>query len=94
MIVNRIARNLRLAWQPGIGAESLQVFRLFALNAPMSVDNRLQTGDHVRVCEGTFRDVEGTVLESAGDSRLVIAVHLLQQGVTLEIDEKSLERID
>lgn len=94
MIVNRIARNLRFARRPGIGADLHQVFRPIALNSPMPVDHRLHTGDQVRVREGTFRNVEGTVLERVDESRLIIAVHLVQQGVTLEIDENSLERID
>jgi len=57
----------------------------------MVVEKRPEAGDRVRVREGVFRDVQGTVLERGPESRVIVAVHLLQQGVTLEIDEKSLE---
>jgi transcription antitermination factor NusG len=59
----------------------------------MVVEKRPEAGDRVRVRDGVFRDVEGTVLRRAGETRLVIAVHLVQQGVTLELEERSLERI-
>lgn len=91
MIVNRIARNLGLNSRAPFRSELEQVIRLIAVKRSMVVEKRPEPGDRVRVCEGVFRDVEGTVLERGPQSRLVVAVHLLQQGVTLEIDEKSLE---
>ena len=93
MIVNRIARNLRLNPRLAFGSESHQVFRLLTINSPMIVPKRPEPGDQVRVREGVFRDVEGTVLERVKESRLIVAVHLLQHGVTLEVDEQSLEVI-
>lgn len=93
MIVNRIVRNPRLSRPPAIGAKSHQVFRLIAMNSPKIVEKRPEPGDQVRVRDGVFRDVEGTVIERAKEFRLIVAVHLLQHGVTLEIDEQSLEVI-
>jgi transcription antitermination factor NusG len=93
MIVNRIARTFRLNARSAFGRDSTQVVRLATVNNPMVVEKRPGPGDQVRVREGVFRDVEGTVLERAHESRLVVAVHLVQQGVTLEIDEQSLDVI-
>lgn len=93
MIVNRIARNLGLSSRVALRSKSEQVFRLITVKRSMVVEKRPEPGDRVRVREGTFQDVEGTVVERGSQSRLIIAVHLVQQGVTLEIDEKSLEII-
>ena len=93
MIVNRIARNPRLGRPPAFGAKSHQAFRLIAMASPKIVEKHPEPGDQVRVRDGVFRDVEGTVIERAKESRLIVAIHLIQHGVTLEIDEQSLEVI-
>lgn len=56
--------------------------------------NRFRSGCRVRVCSGTMAGVEGKVLAYCGASRLVIAVDLSCQGVTLEIDEQMLTSLD
>lgn len=93
MIVNRIARTLRLNARSSFGGKSHQLVRLITVSNPMVVEKRPGPGDQVRVREGAFRDVEGTVLERVNELRLIVAVHLVQQGVTLEIDEHSLDVI-
>lgn len=93
MIVNRIARTFRLNARSAFRGELHQVFRPVTVSNPMVVEKRPGPGDQVRVREGVFRDVEGTVLERINELRLVVAVRLVQQGVTLEIDERSLDVI-
>ena len=51
----------------------------------------IELGCHVRVKIGAFEGVEGTVLTKCHEGRSVIAVELLQKGVTLEIDDCRLE---
>ncbi|HWB11258.1 MAG TPA: hypothetical protein VG826_18660 [Pirellulales bacterium] len=43
-------------------------------------------GDRVRIFQGLFRGVEGTVVGYRGKGRLIIAVELMEQGVTIEVD--------
>jgi hypothetical protein len=43
-------------------------------------------GDRVRICKGIFRGIEGTVVDRCGPGRLIVAVELLEQGVTIELD--------
>lgn len=93
MIVNRIARTFRLNARSACRGDLYQVIRPIAVSNPMVVEQRPRPGDQVRVREGIFRDVEGTVLERINGLRLVIAVRLVQQGVTLEIDEQSVDVI-
>ena len=48
----------------------------------------------MRVTTGSFAGDEGTVITRRGRNRLLVAVTLLQQGVSLEIDDFMLEPID
>lgn len=93
MIVNRIARSFRMNARSAFRGEFHQVIRQITVSHPMVVEKRPGPGDQVRVREGVFRDVEGTVLERVNELRLIVAVRLVQQGVTLEIDEHSLDVI-
>ena len=49
-------------------------------------NDRPEEGDRVRVHGGVFEGVEGTVERRLDRSRLLIALHLVQRGVFLEID--------
>ena len=55
--------------------------------------DRLQPGDLVRVNEGAFAGVEGTVAACQA-CRVIVDVHLIQPGVTIEIDGHLLELIN
>jgi transcription antitermination factor NusG len=46
----------------------------------------LATGDRVRIESGPFRELEGILVKSKGDHRLVLSVLLLQRSVAVEID--------
>ena len=48
-------------------------------------------GDRVRVCRGLVAGAEGNVLKHCGENRSLIALDLRQRGVTLEVDDASLE---
>lgn len=58
------------------------------------VEQRFAPGDRVRVCDGVFAGAEGTVLARCRESRLLISVELKQRGVSLEVDDASLELIE
>jgi len=53
-----------------------------------------KSGDRVRVGSGVFAGAEGVVLECRQASRLLLAVDVQQQGITLEINGSALEPID
>jgi hypothetical protein len=60
----------------------------------LSVERRLESGREVRIRAGVMKGLEGTVVVRRSKSRLLVAVHLLQAGVSLEIDDYMLEPID
>lgn len=49
------------------------------------------SGERVRVGSGVFAGAEGFVLEYRHSSRLLLAVDVQQQGITLEIDVSALD---
>ena len=68
--------------------------RLIESNRPLTVESRLQPGDRVRIRSGPFADLDGTICRRKNQTRLVVWVNLLQQGVSLEIDDCWLEPVD
>lgn len=42
-------------------------------------------GDHVSVCEGPLRGVEGVVTKVGGEDRLIISITMLQRSVSCEV---------
>jgi transcriptional antiterminator RfaH len=67
--------------------------RLIELDAPLTVERRIQPGAWVRVRRGPMEGLEGTVESRKGKTRLIVLVRMLQQGVSLEIDDILLEPI-
>lgn len=56
------------------------------LSLPRPMLSSFVKGDRVRIFQGLFRGVEGTVVGYRGKGRLIIAVELMEQGVTIEVD--------
>jgi transcription antitermination factor NusG len=54
----------------------------------------LGKGDRVRVSKGVFCGVEGTVVARRGADRLIIAVELIEQGVTIEVDSSKVQSLE
>jgi hypothetical protein len=62
---------------------------------PASFDpRRLQIGDRARVECGPLAGVEGTVAKRCNGERLILALKVLQSGISLEIDERHLAAAD
>lgn len=57
----------------------------------MTPEARLEKGDPVRVKAGHFAGYEGTVIRREGKTRLLLAVHFLEQGVSIAMDEGLIE---
>ena len=73
--------------------ELATVARLIATNAPLAHEARLRSGERVRVRSGPFAGMEGTVVRRQRQTRLLVAVTYLQQGVSIDFDDCSLEAI-
>ena len=93
LTTNRVANILPVTDSEGLTRDLLQIWRLIEQNAPLTVESRLRAGDRVRVRSGALAGVEGTVLDRRGKCRVLVAVRLIQQGVSMEIDDYLLEPI-
>lgn len=94
LTTNRLSNILRVPDQLQISHDLAQVQQLIAARAPLTVESRLMPGRRVRVRSGVFAGLEGVVLSRVKQTRLIIAVHFLQQGVSVEIDDFMLEPLD
>ena len=94
LATNRISRVLTVE-QPQQFVFDLRQFRqLIAAGAPLTIEARLAPGRSVRVRQGAFAGLEGTVLKRRGETRLLVAINFLQQGASVEIDDFLLEPLE
>lgn len=93
MTTNRVAQTLPVLEQQELVEDLRQIRSLIERKAPLTTESRLKAGDRVRVKNGPFAGVEGTVVSRCRKTRIVIAVRLIQQGVSLEVEDCQLEPI-
>lgn len=94
LMTNRIAQVLPVSDEAQLYTDLRQVWQLIQAKAPLTVESRLAPGQRVRVRSGALAGVEGTVESRRRKCRLLVAVHLLNQGVSVEIDDFLLEPLD
>jgi transcriptional antiterminator RfaH len=90
---NRIAQTWVASHTDAMTRDLQQVRALIESGVPLTVEGRLQTGQRVRVKSGALLGLEGMVLSRRGESRLLVAVQFLQQGVSIQINDYQLEPI-
>jgi len=91
LMTNRVSRILPVPDQEGLLSDLGQVWTLIEADAPLTIERRLKPGQRVRVKSGAMKGVEGKVVSRRASCRLLVAVHFLQQGVSVEIDDYMLE---
>jgi transcription antitermination factor NusG len=91
MKTNRVAQFLPVADEGRFVHELRDIARLIECGSPLTVEARLQAGDRVRIKSGALVGVEGTVIERRRKCRVMVAVNLIQRGVSVEIDDFLLE---
>jgi transcriptional antiterminator RfaH len=90
---NRTSQLVAVPDQDRLRRDLLQVQRLIAVKAEVTLEPRLSTGQRVRVKCGSFMGIEGVVEARRGGCRLIVEVNFLQQGVSVEIEELLVEAI-
>lgn len=93
LATNRVSRILPVEDQQQLRADLTQIQRLIASDAPLTVERRLTPGQAVRIKSGPLSGLEGSVLSRRAQTRLLVTVSMLQQGVSVEIDDFLLEPI-
>jgi len=72
-------------------ADLKQISELVAMGVPLSVEGRLQPGQPVRVRNGAFAGFEGVVIRRDQETRLLVSVRFMDQGVSVKLDDCQLE---
>ena len=93
-MTNRVAQVLPVQDSQQLYRDLLNIKRLIDSGAPLTVEARLQAGQQVRIRSGALHGLEGIVVKRKLATRLVVSIKMLQQGVSLEIDDYLLEPID
>jgi transcriptional antiterminator RfaH len=94
LTTNRISQILPVTDGARLRYDLRQISRLIASGAPVTVEQRLAPGRRVRIRQGALAGLEGTILERRGGRRLFVAVDLLQQGASIDLEDFRLEPID
>ena len=75
-------------------SDLIQIRNLINLGTPLTVEERLQPGQLVRVKSGSFAGYEGTIVQRHQETRLLVAVRFMDQGVSVKLEDCQLEPID
>ena len=94
LATDRVAQVLTVQDSQQLYRDLLNIKRLIDSGAPLTVEARLQVGQQVRIRSGALTGLEGMVVKRKLATRLVVLIKMLQQGVSLEIDDYLLEPID
>lgn len=94
LTTNRIAQTLPVGEQQQLQHDLCQLQGLIAADAPLTIERRLEPGRLVRIKNGPMAGVEGVVTQRRKSKRLLVAVHFLQNGVSVEIDDFMVEPIN
>ena len=91
LTTNRISTILPVADQRQLFMDLRQVRQLIDIDAPLTVERRLVAGQRVCIKHGAMAGLEGTITTRRGTARLLVAVQMLQSGVSVEIDDYMVE---
>jgi transcription antitermination factor NusG len=93
LATNTIARWISVRDERMLVSDLRAIKRLIDSERPLTPEARIEPGQEVRVRSGPLRGVEGTVIKRRRCERLVVAVRLLNQGVSMELEDVDLERL-
>jgi transcriptional antiterminator RfaH len=72
-------------------ADARQIRDLIQMGVPLTIESRLEPGQHVRVRSGAFAGYEGTVIRREQETLLLVSVRFMEQGVSVRLDDCQLE---
>lgn len=70
-----------------------QIRDLINMGVPLTLESRLEAGQCVRVRSGAFMGYEGVILRREQETRLLVSVKFMEQGVSVKLEDCQLELI-
>jgi transcriptional antiterminator RfaH len=93
LATNCISRSLAVPDPARLVSDLRQIRRLIDLDAPLTVEARIEPGRRVRVRSGPMAGLEGTVIKRRGRDWLVVAVEFLGQGASVLLEDFQVEPV-
>jgi transcriptional antiterminator RfaH len=90
---DRVAQSWSASEADELTRDLRHVRTLIESGMPLTTEARLKPGQRVRIKNGLLMGLEGIVLSRRGEDRLLVAVHFLQQGVSVQISDFQVEPI-
>jgi hypothetical protein len=81
-----VANSLEVHDQQRLHSDLARIHSLMSTGVPMTPEARLQPGMRVTITAGPLRGLEGTILRHGKNLRLLLGVHFMQQGVSVEVE--------
>jgi transcription antitermination factor NusG len=91
LTTNRVSRIIPVEDGLRLCHDLQRVDRLLKSNKAVLLEKRIDTGRKVRVKNGPFEGLEGVVICRRGVDRLLVSVHYLQQGISMELNDFNVE---
>jgi transcription antitermination factor NusG len=91
---NRVAHVLEVKDQDKLVDELSQIERAISAGVSLRPHKYLKAGQHCRVIGGPLADLQGIIVTTRDDTRLVLQIDMLGQATSLEIDIESVEPIE
>ncbi len=91
---NRVANLLDVKNQEGFIRELIRFEQALRAGAPLVPHKYIETGQWCRVIAGPLLGLEGIVVQTRGDTRLVLQINMLGQAASVEIDMDMIEPVE
>jgi transcription antitermination factor NusG len=83
---NLVVRTLEVKDQDQLATDLQRVYRLVESGSPLAPEDRLVPGSPVEIISGPFAGMSGKILRRGKKLHFFVEVHLLQQGVSVEME--------
>lgn len=93
LTTNCVSQSLRVTDTQQFVHDLNQIRQLIESGVPITPEDRLQQGMAVRVRNGPFSGIDGVVCKRHSQSRLVVGLRFLQQGVSVLLEDYQCEPI-
>ncbi len=94
LTTNCVSRCLEVRDGRQLAQDLSQIRQLISSEAPLTPEARIEAGMRIRVRSGPLMGLEGVVIKRRGAERLLVVVHFLQQGASVQLEDYQVERID
>ncbi len=89
-----VSRTIAVPYPDLLVEDLRQLQQLIRTGAPLSPEERIDSGDRVRVKNGQFAGFEGTVLRRQQQTCLIVEVRFMNQGASVVLDDCQLEVLE